>query len=192
MSTSRVAYLRVSSTGQNLDRQRAAVGECDRVFVEEMSARSRADRPELAAMLRYIRGGDEVVVASMDRLARSVVDLRNLVDEIRDEGAAVTFVKENVTYRPDESDPRANLMLALLGGIAEFEREIIRERQAEGIAVARKRGVYKGRKRKLTASQRAAVRERAAGGEAKTVLAREFGVSRDTIYAILRDGPSKG
>lgn len=187
MSSSRVAYLRVSSAGQNLDRQREAVGECDRIFVEKMSARSRADRPELADMLRYIRDGDDVVVASMDRLARSVVDLRNLVDEIRGQGASVTFVKENVTYRPDATDPRANLMLALLGGIAEFEREIIRERQAEGITLARKRGAYKGRKRKLTAAQRATVRERAAAGEAKTVLAREFGVSRDTIYAILKE-----
>ncbi|NVP72735.1 recombinase family protein, partial [Vibrio cholerae] len=87
MSSARVAYIRVSSAGQNLDRQREAVGECDRVFVETMTARTRDDRPELANMMRYIRDGDEVVVASMDRLARSVVDLRNLVDEIRSEGA---------------------------------------------------------------------------------------------------------
>lgn len=187
MSSSRVAYLRISSAGQNLDRQREAVGECDRVFVEKMSARSRAERPELADMLRYIRDGDEVVVASMDRLARSVVDLRNLVDEIRGEGASVTFVKENVTYRPDATDPRANLMLALLGGIAEFEREIIRERQAEGIALAKKKGKYAGRPRKLTDTQRSAIRERAGAGEAKAALAREYGVTRDTIYAALKE-----
>ena len=138
-------------------------------------------------MLRYIRAGDEVVVASMDRLARSVVDLRNLVDEIRSEGAAVTFIKENVTYRPDATDPRANLMLALLGGIAEFEREIIRERQAEGITIARKKGAYAHRPRKLDANQRAEIRERAAAGEFKAALAREFRVTRDTIYKALRE-----
>jgi DNA invertase Pin-like site-specific DNA recombinase len=187
MSASRIAYIRVSSAGQNVDRQREAVGECDRVFVETMTARSRDDRPELANMMRYIRDGDEVVVASMDRLARSVVDLRNLVDEIRSEGAAVTFIKENVTYRPDATDPRANLMLALLGGIAEFEREIIRERQAEGIAIAKKKGAYTGRPRKLTTTQRASVRERVAAGEKKAAIARELGVTRDTIYKALRE-----
>lgn len=187
MSSSRVAYLRVSSADQNLDRQREAVGECDRIFVEKMSARSRADRPELANMLRYIRDGDEVVIASMDRLARSVQDLHNLVDEIIGEGATVTFLKEQQTYSSDTRDPYPRLMLAILGGIAQFEREIIRERQAEGIALAKKKGKYKGRPRKLTAAQRSAIRERSDAGEAKSALAREYGVTRDTIYAALKE-----
>ena len=185
MSGQRVAYVRVSSVDQNAARQLEVVGECDEVFTEKMSARSRADRPALAAMLRHIRGGDTVVVASMDRLARSVRDLEDLVADIRAEGASVTFLKEQLTFSPDATDPRADLWLHVLGGIAQFERAIIRERQAEGIALAKKKGKYDGRKRALTAQQVEQARERIAAGEAKAAVAREFGIARSTLYAAL-------
>lgn len=186
MNGQRVAYVRVSTVDQNAARQLEAVGECDEVFTEKMSARSRQDRPALAAMLRHIRGGDTVVVASMDRLARSVRDLEDLVADIRAEGAAVTFLKEQLTFSPDATDPRADLWLHVLGGIAQFERAIIRERQAEGIALAKKKGKYDGRKRALTPEQTEQARERVGAGEAKAAIARDFGIARSTLYAALK------
>jgi len=123
----RVAYVRVSAADQNEARQLEAVGECDRVYVEKQSARSRADRVELEECIRYLRDGDELVVASMDRLARSLVDLKQIVGEITAKGASVEFVHERATYAAGAQDPRADLMLSLLGAFAEFERAIIRE-----------------------------------------------------------------
>ena len=158
----RVAYVRVSAADQNEARQLEAVGECDRVYVEKQSARSRADRVELEECIRYLRDGDELVVASMDRLARSLVDLKQIVGEITAKGASVEFVHERATYAAGAQDPRADLMLSLLGAFAEFERAIIRERQAEGIAIAKAKGKYKGRKRVLTAEQIAKARTRIA------------------------------
>jgi DNA invertase Pin-like site-specific DNA recombinase len=134
-------------------RQLEAVGECDRVYIEKQSARSRADHVKLAGCIRYLRDGDELAVASMDRLARSLVDLKQIVGEITAKGASVEFIHERATYAAGAQDPRADLMLSLLGAFAEFERAIIRERQAEGIAIAKTKGKYKGRKRVLTAEQ---------------------------------------
>ena len=128
-----MAYVRVSAADQNEARQFEAVGECDQVYVEKQSARSRADRVKLEECIRYLRDGDELVVASMDRLARSLVDLKQIVGEITAKGASVEFVHERATYAAGAQDPRADLMLSLLGAFAEFERAIIRERQAEGI-----------------------------------------------------------
>ena len=146
----RVAYVRVSAADQNEARQLEAVGDCDRIYIEKQSARSRADHVKLDECIRYLRDGDELVVASMDRLARSLVDLKQIVGEITAKGASVEFVHERATYAAGAQDPRADLMLSLLGAFAEFERAIIRERQAEGIAIAKAKGKYKGRKRVLT------------------------------------------
>lgn len=190
-SGQRVAYVRVSSVDQNAARQLEAIGECDEVFTEQMSARSREDRPALAAMLRHIRRGDTVVVSSMDRLARSVIDLKNLVEEVRAEGATITFLKEQQTYGPDKNDPYANLMLAILGGIAEFERDIIRERQREGIVLAKTKGTYDGRRKALTPEQVSDVRKRIAAGEKKAAIARDLGVARSTLYTALTAKPSQ-
>ncbi|WP_010540653.1 recombinase family protein [Dietzia alimentaria] len=182
----RVAYVRVSAADQNEARQLEAVGECDRVYIEKQSARSRADRVKLAECIRYLRDGDELVVASMDRLARSLVDLKQIVGEITAKGASVEFVHERATYAAGAQDPRADLMLSLLGAFAEFERAIIRERQAEGIAIAKKKGKYKGRKRVLTEEQIDKARGRIEAGEGPSAIARDLGVGRSTLYRALQ------
>ena len=178
----RVGYIRVSSAGQNPARQLDGA-ELDRVFTDTVSGKS-ATRPQLQAMLAFVRDGDTVIVHSMDRLARNLDDLRRLVRELTGRGVAVQFVKEQLTFTAEDS-PMATLLLSVLGAFAEFERALIRERQLEGIALAKARGAYKGRKPSLTPGQAEALRARAAAGEPKAGLAREFGISRQTLYSYL-------
>jgi DNA invertase Pin-like site-specific DNA recombinase len=154
------------------------------VFTDTVSGKPAA-RPQLQAMLAFVRDGDTVLVHSMDRLARNLDDLRRLVRELTGRGVHVQFMKEQLTFTA-EASPMATLLMSVLGAFAEFEQALIRERQAEGIALARARGVYKGRKPSLTSDQAEAVRARAAAGEAKAGLARELGISRQTLYAYLR------
>ena len=179
----RVGYTRVSTIDQNLDRQLDGI-PVDRVFADKISGKN-THRPALAELLEYVRQGDTVVVHSMDRLARNLDDLRQLVRALTGRGVRVEFVKESLTFTGDDS-PMATLLLSIMGSFAEFERALIRERQMEGIAAAKKRGVYTGRKRALTDGQVAEIRRRVAGGETKAALAREYGVSRETIYQSLR------
>lgn len=181
----RFSYIRVSSADQNLARQREMIGPVDKEFLDKLSARSRAQRPGLERCIDYLRDHDELIVASIDRLARSLVDLRSIIDQITAKGASVHFIKENLTFSKDSTDPRATLMLGILGSFAEFERAIIRERQAEGIALAKKAGKYKGRKRALTPEQVEKARWRADTGESKVAIARDLGVSRATLYRAL-------
>jgi DNA invertase Pin-like site-specific DNA recombinase len=121
----------------------------------------------------------------MDRLARNVDDLRRIVQEETRRGIHLQFVKENLTFTGEDA-PLANLMLSVLGAVAEFERDLIRERQREGIALAKQRGAYRGRKRALSPDQLADVRLRVDGGEEIAKLSRELGISRQTLYASLR------
>ena len=120
----------------------------------------------------------------MDRLARNLDDLRKTVLDLTRRGVHVQFVKENLTFTGEDS-PMSSLLLSLLGAVAEFERSMIRERQQEGIALAKKAGVYKGRNPSLTPAQLAEIRSRAAAGEKKAGLANEYGVSRQTLYTAL-------
>ena len=147
-SGQRVAYVRVSSLDQNPDRQLEAVGECNRIFLdrEQGSHERLSSRTQLEELIQYVREGDHVVVASMDRLARSVIDLNAITQRIVAKGVSVDFLKERLTFRAgDGEDPFAQFQMNLMGSFAQFEREMIRHRQAEGIAAAKKRGVYKGR-----------------------------------------------
>jgi DNA invertase Pin-like site-specific DNA recombinase len=121
------------------------------------------------------------VVHSMDRLARNLDDLRHIVLTLTKKGVSVQFVKESLTFTGEDS-PMANLLLSVMGAFAQFERELIRERQREGIAIAKKEGIYKGRVPSLSAEKATALRVRIAGGENKAALAREFGISRSTVY----------
>lgn len=181
----KVGYIRVSAQHQNTARQLDGV-QLDKIFEEKASAKN-LDRPQLEAMLDYVREGDEVVVHSMDRLARNLDDLRKLVQNLTRRKVKVTFQKESMTFTGDDTS-LSLLMLSMMGAFAEFERSLLLERQREGIAKAKVRGVYKGRKPSLTADQAAQLRIRAEAGEKKAVLAREFGVSRDTLYRYLRVG----
>ena len=179
----RVGYTRVSTIDQNLDRQLDGT-PVDRVFADKVSGKN-THRPKLDELLDYVRDGDTVVVHSMDRLARNLDDLRQLVRTLTDRGVQVEFVKENLTFTGDDS-PMATLLLSIMGSFAEFERALIRERQMEGITQAKKRGVYTGRKKAFTDQQIINIRERVAAGETKAALAREYGVSRETLYQHLR------
>ena len=183
----KVSYLRVSSKDQSIARQREALAHLDirKEFVDEISARSRADRPGLHACLEYLRDGDELHVASIDRLARSLIDLKQLITELTTQGVTVVFHKEGLRFAADTDDPTANLMLGVLGSFAEFERAIIRERQAEGIALAKKAGKYTGRPKALSEEQVADARRRVAAGEAKTAIAHDLGIGRSTLYRAL-------
>lgn len=182
----KVGYARVSSKGQNLERQIAQL-KAEKVFTyftDEQSGSTR-DRPGLHQALMYLRTGDQLIVTSMDRCARSLTDLHAIVDELVGRGVSVKFLKEGQTYSKD-STPIAKLMLGLLGSVAEFERSIIRERQAEGIARAKQRGVYKGRPASLTPQQLAEIRRLVEVGVPRAEVARRFGVSRTTIWRVLQ------
>jgi len=151
-------------------------------FTDTASGKDVA-RPQLDALLGFVRGGDTVVVHSMDRLARNLDDLRRLVRALTGKGVRVQFVTESLVFT-GEDNAMATLLLSVIGAFAEFERALLRERQREGIAQARLRGVYRGRKRSLTTPQVAELRRRAAAGESKTLLAKEFRISRETVYRI--------
>jgi DNA invertase Pin-like site-specific DNA recombinase len=183
----RIGYVRVSSIDQNADRQLEHL-HADRVFTDHASGRNTG-RPQLQALLAYAREGDTIVVHSMDRLARNVDDLRRIVQEQTKRRIHLQFVKENLTFTGDDA-PMANLMLSVLGAVAQFERELIRERQREGIALAKQRGAYRGRKKALSLEKADELRRRAAAGEKRASLAREFGISRETLYQYLRPEPT--
>jgi DNA invertase Pin-like site-specific DNA recombinase len=150
-----VAYVGVSSPDQSLARQLDIVraAEPDKIYDEKQSGASREGRKALAEMIGYVREGDTVVVASMDRMARSVVDLNQIVKELVGKGVVVSFLKEGISFRPGDSDPYAEFQLNIMAGIAQLERAIARERQADQIRAARARGAYKGRARALDAKQ---------------------------------------
>lgn len=178
----RIGYIRVSTIEQNTLRQLESLS-FDHVFTEHASAKD-TNRPKLQEMLQFIRKGDIVFVHSMDRLARNLEDLRKIVKAITNKGAQIEFVKERLTFSNEDS-PIANLMLSVMGAFAEFERALIRERQREGVALAKKRGAYKGRKRDLSPENVLEIRHRITKGETKTALAKAFGVSRETLYKYL-------
>lgn len=181
----RVGYVRVSSVEQNPARQLEALGECDKLFTDRASGKSSEGRPQLAALLDYVREDDHVVCSSMDRLARSVTDLNAIVQQITGEGASIEFLHERLTFTREETDPFAQFQLNLMASFAQFERELIRQRQAEGIAAAKARGAYKGRPRKLNAAQLKQLRTRALAGESKKQLMKDYGISRSTLYRSL-------
>ncbi len=180
-----VGYLRVSALDQKELRQLDGL-ELDKRFTDKVSGRDR-NRPGLDRMIEFVREGDTLFCHSMDRLARNLDDLRLLVKTLTSKGVKVCFVKESLTFTGEDS-PMANLLLSVMGAIAEFERELIKERQREGIALAKKAGAYQGRKRTLTAPQAAALLQRVSAGESKTKLAKELGVSRNTIYMYVGRG----
>ena len=183
MNGQRIGYTRVSTLDQQTDRQLEGI-VVDRMFTDKASGKDTR-RPALDELLGFVREGDTVVVHSMDRLARNLDDLRHLVKQLTERGARIEFIKESLTFTGEES-PMANLMLSVMGAFAEFERALIRERQREGIALAKKRGVYRGRKKTFSDDQVDALRARVAAGEPKAHVARDLGVSRETLYRYLQ------
>ena len=182
MMGQRIGYVRVSTLDQTTDRQLDNV-PLDRKFEDKASGKD-TERPGLAQLLAFAREGDTVIVHSMDRLARNVDDLRKLVKSMTARGIVVQFMKEGLTFTGDDS-PMSNLLLTMLGAVAEFERALINERQREGIAIAKAKGVYKGRKAALDAAGVASARQMIAEKVPKAEVARRLGVSRATLYAHL-------
>jgi len=178
-----VGYRRVSSASQCLDRQE--LEGCDRLFEENASGASRDKRPALQQMIAYVRQGDEVIVHSIDRLARSLQDLQGIIDELTAKGVRIRFIKESLVFGGSEEDPAGKLMLQVLGAISEFERTLIRNRQAEGIEAAKKRKGYR-HGRKPTVDKEAVINAwEAAPASSLADLAGEVGCSRSTVHRIL-------
>lgn len=174
-------YARVSSAGQDLDIQRAALNAagCDVIREEKMSGTSRQGRAELDTLLQFLRTGDALVVTRVDRLARSVKDLQDIVHELKAKGVTLRATEQPI----DTSTPAGKAFLDMLGVFAEFETAIRKERQMEGIAKAKQRGVYKGRKPSIDRQQVKSMHE---AGTTPTEIARQFGISRQTVYAALK------
>lgn len=179
----RVLYARVSSVQQNLDRQLIDSDQYRRVFCDKMSGKDR-NRPQLEECIGYVREGDIVEVAEISRLARSVSDMLSIVADINREGASVHFIKENLTFSPEASDAMAKFQLHIFSAVAELERSLIRERQLEGIKLAKEAGKFKGGQKKLTAEQEAEIVQFLKDGVSVIELADTYKVSRQTVYNI--------
>src|SRR5437763_538110 len=179
----RIGYIRVSTLDQHVDRQLEGI-EVDKTFIDKASGKD-TKRPQLESLLSFVRTGDTVVVHSMDRLARNLDDLRRIVQTLTSRGVQIEFVKEHLSFTGEDS-PMASLMLSVMGAFAEFERALIHERQREGISLAKHRGAYKGRKKALAEATVTQIRQRLTTGISKAQVAREFGISRETLYQYLK------
>jgi DNA invertase Pin-like site-specific DNA recombinase len=177
----KIGYRRVSSLEQNLDRQ--DLGECQKVFEEKVSAGRGSERLELEAMLEFAREGDEVVVWSIDRLARDLADLQRIIEQLNKNGVSITFLSERLSFSASNEDPFASLQLHLLGAFSQFERSIIRKRQREGIEKAKERGVYKGRQPSIDRKQ---VKDLSLEGLGATEIAKRLGIGRASVYRLLQ------
>ncbi len=179
-----IGYARTSTLDQKagLDAQieelRAA--DCDKLFEEQVSSVDVAARHKLADALDFIREGDTLVVTRLDRLARSVPHLLEILDALNQKGASLRILGMGI----DTATPTGKLMLTILGGIAEFEREIMLERQREGIAKAKAAGKYKGRKPTARAKSKEVLEMHGAGAGA-TQIAKELGIGRASVYRII-------
>ena len=176
----RVGYRRVSTVEQNFDRQE--LGDVDRVFEEKLSGKN-TDRAALQEMISFVRLGDEVVVYSIDRLARDLRDLQSIISGLNDKGVSVSFISESLKFAADSNDAFAKLQLQMMGAFAEFERNIIRKRQAEGIAKAKERGVYSGRAKKINGRKIVELKQKGYGA---TEIASEMGITRTSVYRALK------
>lgn len=189
-SGQKIGYVRVSSVDQNDARQLDGL-VLDKIFTDKASGKD-VHRPQLQALLSHVREGDHVYVHSMDRLSRSLKDLQEVVESLTARGVAVEFCKENLRFeRPGSNSgghtaAYSKLLLQMLGAVGEFERALIRERQREGIAIAKTKGVYKGRKSGLNAEMKLKLREMIASGISKTEIAKNLAISRASVYQYIK------
>lgn len=178
----RIGYKRVSTVDQNPERQLEGVS-VDKIFIDYCTGRT-IDRPEFNKMIEYAREDDLIIVHSMDRLSRNTQGLRHIIDDLTTRNIQIQFMKENLIFNGNDS-AISNLLLSLLGAVAEFEHALIRERQLEGIAIAKRAGKYKGRKRIIDAEKLEQIRTLMLTRKTKNQIAREVGVSRFTLYRAL-------
>lgn len=179
-----VGYIRVSTLDQNTERQLANV-HLDKIFEDKASGKD-TKRPQLAACLTYLREGDTLIVHSIDRLARNLEDLQRIIRELNAKSVSVCFLKENLDFMADGSTPMQTLMLQMLGAFAQFERALIKERQREGIALAKKNGRRLGRPKTLSQAQEQELCAQILSNGNKKMIAKEFGISRPTLYRIMQ------
>lgn len=185
MSGQIVAYVRVSSVDQNTDRQAFEGVKVDKTFTDRCSGGTR-NRPALTEMLDYVRQGDTIVCHSIDRLARNLQDLLDLVQTLTGRGVGIRFMKEALTFDGNAS-PMQTMILQVMGSFAQFERSMIRERQKEGQEAARAKGKVPGRKKSLSPEQIMELHARVSANESKAQIARDLKISRETLYSYLKE-----
>ena len=189
MAGKKLAYVRVSSEGQNTSRQDQQIEELcvDKVFSEKVSGKNIQDRPQFQLMLDYAREEDIIYCAELSRWGRSLIDIKTTVTALTSKGVTVKFLKENLTFS-NHNDDMSNLLLGILSSLAEWERAVIKSRQMEGVKIAQEKGIYKercGRKPKLSEEQIKEVQRRVKAGEKRSDVAVAFGVSRQTVYNLV-------
>ncbi len=183
-----VGYARVSSADQNLDRQlvQLRAENVEKIFVDKVSGKN-LDRPGFSSMMEYVHDGDILVISSMDRLARSLMDLLNVTRILQSKGVSIRFLKEKIELSASgETSAISKFLMAMMGAVAEFERSLIRERQQQGIALAKARGVYQGRK-PINSELLAEAKRRIALGMPKTKVAKDLKIGRTTLYKYLKE-----
>ena len=176
-----VGYARVSSIGQSLEIQKAKLSHCDKIFTEKRSGSTTENRTALKQCLNYLRDGDTLVITKLDRLARSTFHLTQIAEQLKNEGIELVVTDQNI----DTSTPTGRLLFSMLGAIGEFENEIRRERQLDGITHAKERGVRFGAKPKLTDVQIDEMRQKRSEGVLIKNLMDEYGISKATVYRLL-------
>ena len=189
----RIGYVRVSSLDQNPDRQieDLKAQKAEKIFMDKVSGKN-TDRPELQRMLSFIREGDTLIVHSLDRLARNLADLLTMVQDLTCRGVSVIFLNERLSFEAGaDASPTSKLMLSMIGAFAEFERSMIRRRQAEGIALAKERGVYMGRPRSISDETLETVNALVEQGVPLASAAKKVGISRSTVYRYLQMNTSQ-
>lgn len=183
------AYKRVSTSEQSTARQLVGF-KFHREYVETISGKDQ-NRPQLQALLQNLREGDVVHVHELSRLGRSVKDLLEIVEKIVSVGATIKFVKENLTFSADEQNSFQSLMLNLLSSIAQFERDLLLERQREGIQLAKQQGKYKGKTSRFTKDEIEQIKSEFEIASCKQVLADKWGISRTYLYELAKNGEQK-
>jgi hypothetical protein len=179
-----IGYARVSSYGQSLDVQFEKLKHCDRVFKEKQSGRSTDKREQLSLCLDYVRDGDTLVVTKLDRLARSTRDLLNILNALEEKKVKLHVIDQQI----DTSTPTGMLLVTMLGAIASFENDLRKDRQADGISLARKNGVKFGRKKALTETQVQELRQKRTEGLLIKDLMEHYSLSKASVYRALGDG----
>ena len=177
----KIAYVRVSTVDQNSNRQ---VIEADKTY-EDKATGSNTDRPQLQEMLRNLQEGDEVHVWSIDRLARSIIDMHDLIKKITESGCSVHFIKEGLVFTPEKVNPINDLILNVLSSVYQFEVAISKQRQREGIEKAKADGKYKGRSTALQESPK--VIQLLKKGVSQRNIAKEVGISLSSVQRIVKE-----
>lgn len=175
-------YKRVSTIDQSTERQLEGI-KLDRIFEDKLSGKDR-NRPQLELLLSILRDGDVIHIHSMDRLARNTRDLLNLVEEITGKNCKIIFHTEHLSFEPNKNDPYQQMMMTMLAAVAQLERSLILQRQKEGVAIAKSKGKYKGKKHKLSPEQVLELKE-LSKTHSITSLAKKYGITRPTCYAYL-------